>query len=485
LFAGGVLLGGVALLISAMVHVVNRPGEVTIGNNSNVARSEKATDCMIAYCSSPVSMGPGVSNSTDINVTWCAKEDTVQLSGDVRLDGSDVQMTDHAARFQAGGDVWEFDKDHGILTDYSYFTKMPSGLTASAIRYRTNCSHYSPGEQLPSLPQVAKTDSATATTAPAIETHHSLFNRARVLAGGGSIAFSPDGRTIALGGPVSTLWDVDSGKQLHELASRNSRGNDYSVAFSPDGSTIASIAKGDNNIYLWNVAAGRELRALKCDCYGGFTSVSFSPDRRILATGGEGEVRIWDVPSGQQLHILEGSSETFAFSPDGRTVMDDKLDLWDVASGQKLRTLQSPAPETVSSLAFSPDGRTVAVGHCVDDDVKHQSTIELLNVADGRELHTLQLNFGCIASVAFSPDGRILAVGGAQGFTSYPDIYEVSSGRPLDILLERVDNVIRQCAGCELTSVAFSPDGQTFAAGRDGTTVLWSVPADHGFQPRE
>ena len=307
------------------------------------------------------------------------------------------------------------------------------------------------------------------------ETHHSLFDQPRVLNGGESIAFSPNGRTIALGGPDSTLWDVDRGQQLHELATQNAAGHDYSVAFSPDGSLIASVTEGDSHIYLWNVAAGRELRALDCKCYGGFFSVAFSPNGQTLATVFDNEVRIWDVASGQQLHILEVADE-FVFSPDSRMIVDDHLDLWDVGTGKKLRTLQSYGKDPVSSVAFSPDGHKIAVGHCVEYDMLNQTTIELQNVADGQELWTLRVPFGCIASMAFSPDGRILAVGGAKGPVSYPEMIETGNGKPLNILLEPVDNVMRvQCAGCGLTGVAFSGDGRTFAAARRGSTVLWRV----------
>ena len=127
-----------------------------------------------------------------------------------------------------------------------------------------------------------------------------------------------------------------------------------SVAFSPDGLTLAS-GSPDRSIKLWGAASGRELRTLSQQSSQPVWlspvefvwPVAFSPDGLTLASGGvDHSIKLWDVASGRELRTLRGHSEvvySVAFSPDGRTLAsgsdDHSIKLWDMASGRELRTL--------------------------------------------------------------------------------------------------------------------------------------------------
>ncbi|MEH2025364.1 nSTAND1 domain-containing NTPase, partial [Nostoc sp.] len=93
----------------------------------------------------------------------------------------------------------------------------------------------------------------------------------------------------------------------------------YSVAFSPDGKTIAS-ASGDNTVKLWNAATGKEITTLNGHSNYVY-SVAFSPDGKTIASAsGDNTVKLWNAATGKEITTLNGHSNyvySVAFSPDG------------------------------------------------------------------------------------------------------------------------------------------------------------------------
>ena len=233
-----------------------------------------------------------------------------------------------------------------------------------------------------------------------------------------SVAFGPDGKTLAAGSADDTvrLWDVADPARPAPLGRplTGAAGYVQSVAFSPDGKTLAA-GSADDTVRLWNVTDPASPRPFGAPLTGPrslVTGVVFSPNGRLLAAASQDhKLWLWRIGGGQAIPdgTLAGADNwlnAVAFSPDGTAVAagtsDASVLVWNLATRALTATL--PAPQPVTSLAWDGTGRLAAA----DADVRDPAH-------PARVGPPLTGPTSYVWAVAFSPGGSTLAAGATDG----------------------------------------------------------------------
>jgi len=309
-------------------------------------------------------------------------------------------------------------------------------------------------------------------------------------AGVSSVAFSPDGKTLASGAidGVINLWNPYNGKLIKKLElditddSKKWKKGVKSLLFTPDGKQIIS-GYGDYVIRVWNVANGEPVRLFK---NGGYY-VSISSDGSILAHSDmayekwEGKyqylngAKLIDLRTGKLLHKLYGHGNnvySIALSPDGKLVAtgsaDETMILWNVSNGKRIKR-DWHGTGTIRALSFTPDGSILA-----GSDGK---TLRLWYMEKGKKSRVFidkkiiasnELGQHDICSLSFSNDGKLLVYGNRASAGIF--IWDLSTGKCLFRL--HGHKRIRK-----INAVVFSPDDSLIVSGSDdGTVKIWRNP---------
>jgi WD40 repeat protein/serine/threonine protein kinase len=229
---------------------------------------------------------------------------------------------------------------------------------------------------------------------------------------------------------------------------------------------ILNETSGDQRGWEWHFLArqarGKGLAYRVLPSESAVRAVAFSPDQKWIAIGTDTMVRLWDVPTGQEVEQCkfgqQGSVSGLAFSPDSRRLAlvssDGVVAVRDLAA-RKVVLRDWKARDELTAVAFSPNGKLLAVTS------KERGQVRLLDAASLKPRRTLE---GAVSGLAFSPDGRLVAAAGEDRDIR---LWAVSSGK----LVRKLSSHTGRISG-----LAFSPDGRQLASsGHDGKAVLWDV----------
>lgn len=256
------------------------------------------------------------------------------------------------------------------------------------------------------------------------------------------------------------------------------------LAASRDGKRIAYVANF-KRIEIRDAGSGRLLPVPAkpvLDADDSITSMNLAPDGSLAAWGTwKGVVSVWDVaratviwtsqipgevPENLSFDNLSAAGRPMAdaltFSPDGRMLAvggrGDVIMAYDARTGQNLSSipnLKAPGPD-VNTLVFLPDGKSLVAGY-------HSGRIRRLSLPDGKEEFSRESGIDGILDIAAAPDGKV--------------IYSLENGGFLSVYAGATGAATAEGMNRTILSAAYSPDGRQLAsAGSDGVIRIFSMP---------
>lgn len=348
------------------------------------------------------------------------------------------------------------------------------------------------------------------TSYPFDEMRQTGYSREKHLPERSAVAFSPDGKRLAVASKWASLvrlWEVPTGKEIRPIQEGHER-TVSALAYATDGKMVASLSS-DGILRLWEVSTGRQLQMLPLATAGPLPNLirdcaspclAFSPDGRTIASVNKlNVVQLWAVDTGKarlQFEVPNGGLSDLLFSPDGKRMLmasHGRVFSWNPRTGKAMGALMPAAAEqgdedTSWKRALSPDGRLLAdlgertIGHGTAAKTIHELRLweratgkrrwRIPNKEDARRMANRYRWFSHYSHrieriphrVAFASDGKTLVWNDGETLT----LVDAVRGVPLLQFGSRLDS---------LSKLAFSPRDDLLAIAHPAGTVRFVDPA--------
>jgi WD40 repeat protein len=281
-----------------------------------------------------------------------------------------------------------------------------------------------------------------------------------------ALVFSPDGKTLAVGGyRAVTFWDLATGKATKAIV--HLPGPVQSLAFRPDGAQLA-IAGGapgsSGEVQVYDTKTFTKVGATLEGHTDVVMSVAWSPDGKFIATGSQDKTaRLWQWPEGKESKLFKDHSDgvtRVCFSPDGKALytasMDHNLRRYDAEKGTLVRAFTGHN-EGVTAMAYSPQNNVLI-------SAGSETELRRWNPETGDNAGRYGGHSGTVTEIVFSKDMKFIA--------------SASGDHSIRIWDGGGNNALRVLSGSDdwQYAVAISPDDRwTVGGGADGIVRLWET----------
>ncbi len=275
------------------------------------------------------------------------------------------------------------------------------------------------------------------------------------------------------------------------------------LAVSPDKAAVA--AGRGNQIHVYDAVTGKYVRSLfdpalkapdgkpvRAAHLSLVEALAYAPDGKLLASGGYGEVTLWDVAAGtprQRLTGFAASVVALAFSPDGKLLAtgggapteDGEIKVFDVASAKQVLDIKNGHSDTVFGVSFSPDGKLLA--SCAADKF-----VKVHEIPSGKFVKSFEGHTHHVLDVGWKADGKLLASAGADNVVKVWDYEKGEQSRTINAHQKQVTRLVfagktgqfATCSGDQMVKMWNVDNGgntRNFGGGKDFLYAL-GVSAD-------